>query len=224
MLWTLAERSSVWNNMRRNRPGRAMWQGRLWPSEAAAEKPVGEKAKAVEFALQALAKKAVAEKAKGMELVAVKALAKKAVGEKAEAVAKKAVGEKAEAVAKKAVGEKAKAMAKKAVGEKANAVEVVAAKVLVKKAVGGKAKAVEVVAAKALEEQVCAPKATITMQQSKVGKNTATGQISTLSDTETVAKHKVVHEVTICRNTVPKLLMWSHDKHSKAGGRHNHQD
>ena len=37
----------------------------------------------------------------------------------------------------------------------------------------------------------------------------------TSSDTGIVAKHKVVHEVTICRNTVPKLLMRSYDKHSK---------
>ena len=69
-----------------------------------------------------------------------------------------------------------------AVGEKAKAMELVAVKALVggralsKKAVGGKAKAVEVVAAKSVEEQVCASKATITMQQSKEGKNPATGQ------------------------------------------------
>ena len=76
-------------------------------------------------------------------------------------------------------------MVKKAVGGNAKAVEVVAAKGLAKKAVGDKAKAVKVVAAKSVEEQVCAPKATITMQQSKGGKNTATGQKSTQSDTET---------------------------------------
>ena len=56
------------------------------------------------------------------------------------------------------------AVAKKAVGEKGKAMELVAVKALVKKAVGDKAKAVEVGAAKSVEEQVCAPKATITMK------------------------------------------------------------
>ena len=83
-----------------------------------------------------------------------------------------------------------KAAAGMAFGDKATAVELVAVKALSKKAVGEKAKAVEVVAAKSVEEQVCASKATITMQQSKEGKNTATGQKLTSSDTEIVAKHK----------------------------------
>ena len=73
--------------------------------------------------------------------------------------------------------------------------ELGAVEALVKKAVGDKAKAVEVVAAKSVEEQVCAPKATITML------HTATGQKSTSSDTETVAKHKVVPSAgTRCRS------------------------
>ena len=168
----------------------------MWSSKAAAEMAVGEKAKAMELVV-VMTKKAVGEKAKAMELVVVKAMTKKAVGEKAKAM------------------ELVVAMTKKAVGEKAKVMELVVVKAMTKKAVGEKAKAMELVVVKAVEEQVCASKATITIQQSKEGKNTATGQKLTSSDTEIVAKRKVVHEVTICRNTVPKLLMRSYDKHSK---------